>query len=141
MTDAQPADCETLLDALRKAMPTAALLRIPKHPERRDLILAAISTTLERRYPYTEAELKDTLEAELQRYRSALDHVTCRRYLVDCGFLKRDRAGSRYYLNYLKLAETLSEAAQSDVNDLVLEVLRSSRRPPAQNARGRHSGT
>ena len=53
MTNAEPADSEALLDALRKAMPTAALVRIPKHPVRRDLILAAISTTFERRYRRT----------------------------------------------------------------------------------------
>ncbi|MEM1435221.1 MAG: DUF2087 domain-containing protein [Pseudomonadota bacterium] len=135
MTSATPADTEALLAALRKAMPTATLDRIPKHPERRDLILATISTGLERRYPYTEPELKEALEDALRKVRASVDHVTCRRYLVDCGFLKRDRAGSRYYLNYLKLAETLSEDTQSAVDELVAQALRTSRRQPLQRKR------
>ena len=122
------AGTDALAAALRKAMPAGTLARIPKHPDRRDLILAAISTSVERRYPYTELELRVTLEETLRKFQATIDHVTCRRYLVDCGFLKRDRAGSRYFLNYLKLAETLSAAAQSAVDELIDQTLRSSRR-------------
>ena len=69
--------------------------------------MALLSLHLERRYPYSELELKDTLIEALKMFRSSIDYVTCRRYLVDLGFMKRDRAGTRYYLNFLKLAETL----------------------------------
>ena len=53
-----------------------------------------------------------------------VDHVTARRYLVDLGFLKRDAAGTRYYLNYLKQQEVLpaalGEVAQSIVRNAIL---------------------
>ncbi|MCY4056923.1 MAG: DUF2087 domain-containing protein, partial [Gammaproteobacteria bacterium] len=36
-------------------------------------------------------------------------HVTLRRRMVDCGFLKRTTNGSRYFLNYGRVVEVLGD--------------------------------
>ena len=102
-----PVTEEQIQPVLNKILASGSLLRIPKHPAHRQIVMAFLSLHLERRYPYSESELKGVLNDALDMFNSRVDHVTCRRYLVDLGFLKRDRAGSRYYLNYLKLAEIL----------------------------------
>jgi hypothetical protein len=97
------------------------LRRLPRHPERRDLLLALISLRLQRRYPYAENELNDVLREVLGQMGSWVDHVTCRRYLVDLGFVKRDRAGRRYFVNFAKLASVLSdEVIESDDDPIEL---------------------
>ena len=130
----QLATIEELSNALRKSLPDAQLHRIPKHPGRRDLLLAAISTALHRRYPYTEVELNAQLEEQLARINALVDHVTLRRYLVDCGFVRRDAAGTRYYLYYPKLAEVLTQAAAESAQDLLQQALDETRRRPRQDA-------
>ena len=40
--------------------------------------------------------------------------------LVDLGFVKRDRAGTRYFLNYPKLEATLSQEAMRSASELPL---------------------
>ena len=92
-----------------KLFTTGQLIRIPKKPEHRDLLLATLSLPLERRYPYTELELNDVLRQELGAMNALVDHVSARRYLVDFGFVKRDAAGQRYFLNFLKQQEILPE--------------------------------
>ena len=131
-----PASRETAADAMQRALHEERLHRIPKHPERRDIVLALISSFLERRYPYSEVELNETLKEILERFAADFDHVTCRRYLVDLGFLKRDRAGQRYFLNFPKLEETLTEAVRDDVENLVQEALTAERDRRQRRARG-----
>lgn len=121
------ADRETATDVMQRALHEERLHRIPKHPERRDIVLALMSSFLERRYPYTELELNETLKEVLERFAADFDHVTCRRYLVDLGFLKRDRAGQRYFLNFPKLEATLSEAVRENVEALVQEAFAAAR--------------
>lgn len=104
MTD--PTDLEHIL---KRVFPEGCLNRIPKNPEHRNIILAILSIPLMRRYPYSEPELNELLNKSLRGMNARVDHVTARRYLVDLGFLKRDAAGSRYYLNYLKQQEVLPE--------------------------------
>ena len=117
-------DAEHLKRVFKKLFSQGALNRIPKNPEHRDLILAVISMPLIRRYPYSEPELNELLAEELAGMHARVDHVTARRYLVDLGFLKRDAAGTRYYLNYLKQQEVLpaalGEVAQSIVRNAIL---------------------
>jgi hypothetical protein len=66
---------------------------------------------MRRRYPYNELELNEILKTQLQSMRALVDHAACRRYLVDLGFLKRDRAGTRYLLNYPRIESVLSSDA------------------------------
>jgi len=122
------ASADETLHALRKVLPEASLKRIPRHPERRAIVLAIVCLGMRRRVPYSEVELKALLEAELSRMNAIVDHVTCRRYLVDLGFIKRDRAGTRYLLNYPTVESTLSDDAMARAHDLIEQALRSARK-------------
>jgi hypothetical protein len=113
-------------------MPEAKLSRIPRHPERRDIVLAILCLEMRRRYPYAETEINEYLARALAALRANVDHVTCRRYMVDLGFMKRDRAGTRYFLNYPKLEATLSAEAIDAANNLVEDALAFRRKPPRQ---------
>lgn len=116
-------DTKYLETVFRKLLPEGQLRRIPKNPEHRDVILATLSLPLARRYPYTEPELNDALRESLGTMNAIVDHVTARRFLVDLGFVKRDAAGYRYFLNYLRQQEvlpgSLSEAAPELVDDAI----------------------
>ena len=114
-----PADEELVVQALCKALPDAKLSRMPRHPLRRDILLAIICLDLKRRYAYSELELNEYLTSALSRLDAEVDHVTCRRYMVDLGFVKRDRAGSRYLLNFPKLESTLTDAALENGHQLL----------------------
>ncbi len=108
---------------LRKVLPEGRLQRIPRNPLHRDIVLGLLCLDLRRRLPYGEIELNDILKAGLAKLSARVDHVTARRYLVDCGFVKRDRAGARYFLNYPKLESTLSSEARSTAAEILAGVL------------------
>ena len=93
------------------------LRRLPRHPARRDTLLALFCLRLQRRYPYSENELNDVLREVLGQMGSWVDHVTCRRFLVDLGFVKRDRAGRRYFVNFPKVASVLSDEVIESSDD------------------------
>ena len=124
------ASVQTVAAALKKSLPEAQLIRIPRHPERRNIVLAILCLGLRRRYPYKENEINDYLKSALAEFNSRVDHVTCRRYMIDLGFVKRDRAGIRYFLNYPKVESTLSEEAMESAQDLVEQALANRRRKP-----------
>ena len=109
--------------ALNKALVTGRLERIPRKPGHRDILLALLCLHMRRRYPYTELEINGYLKEALKIMGAVVDHVTCRRHLVDFGFLKRDRAGNRYLLNYRKITSTLSDEALSSADVLLKEVV------------------
>ena len=75
----------------------------------RDALLAVAASKLERQRPYAEWEINETLIRWLASVAARPDHVTLRRRMVDCGFLKRTPNGSRYYLNYGRLVEVLGD--------------------------------
>ena len=61
----------------------------------------------------------------LASVRGTPDHVTLRRRMIDCGFLKRTPNGSRYYLNYGRVVDTLGMAtADVDAGAVVDGILR-----------------
>ena len=107
------ASAQEVAAVLAKVLAGARLRRIPRHPQHRKIVLALVCLSLRRRHAYSEAELNERIESELAKLNADVDHVTCRRYLVDLGFVKRDRAGTRYILNYPTL-----EAALIEVNAL-----------------------
>ncbi len=115
---------------LRKVLPEASLSRIPRHPEHRNIVLAIFCLGLRRRYPYSEVELNDLLQKQLDLMCAGVDYVTCRRYLVDFDFVKRDRAGTRYFLNYPKVESTLSGDAMASASELIKDALKARRRRP-----------
>jgi len=114
---------EVVSKVLGKVLAQGTLNRIPRHPDHRDVILAIVCLGMQRRYPYTETELNELLKGALAELRARVDHVTCRRYLVDYGFVKRDRAGNRYFLNFPKLESVLSVDAMVSAKGLVEEAL------------------
>jgi len=118
-----PASAEEAAAALGRVLISGRLTRIPRHPGHREIVLAVLCIDLRRRNPYAEIELNDALRESLARLHAVVDHVTCRRYLVDTGFLKRDRGGRRYLLNFPKLEATLAPQARDQAHDLVRQAL------------------
>ena len=128
MTTSNRASVEAVSKVLGKVLIEGRLNRIPRHPGYRDILLATLCLGMRRRYPYAEAEFNEFLEGGLVELNARVDHVTCRRYLVDLGFVKRDRGGNRYILNYPKLESVLSEEAMASARELVGVALRTTRR-------------
>ncbi len=126
---------EDALDVLEKVLPEGRLQRIPRNPRLRDPLLALLAAGLHRRYPYGERELNDELQGLLSPLSERVDHVTLRRYLVDCGFLKRDRAGTRYYQNFPKIEAVLTDDSIDRAADLFTEALEAARRKVALKKR------
>ena len=123
-----PATAEIVSKVLRKVLATGRLTRIPRHPGHRDIILAILCLGMTRRVAYTENEFNEFLTGELAKLRARVDHVTCRRYMVDCGFVKRDRAGKRYLLNFPKLESAFSAEAGLSIGDLIEDAFPKPRR-------------
>ena len=96
---------------LHRLLHTGSLQGFPKRPEHRDILLAVAAMTLIRRRPYAEPEVNEVLLEWLASVRGAIDHVTLRRRMVDCGFLRRTRDGSRYFLDYGRVAGILGNPA------------------------------
>ena len=113
------ASSETVMNELLKSMHLGGLARLPRNPERQAIVLAVLCLGLQRRVPYSEVEMNDYLKERLRGLHSSVDHVTCRRYLVDRGFVKRNRSGSRYLLNYPRVESVLSDNAIADADALV----------------------
>jgi len=128
-------DADQVKALLGKAMPRGRLQRMPRNPEQRDLLLACCAVGLERRYPYSEVELNEALRVFLERLEARVDHVTCRRYLVDLDFLKRDRAGNRYYLNWPRLEATVAPAVLEALDRLLDSALAARRSYMARHRR------
>lgn len=125
-----PAAPHEVVTALRKSLPGGRLHRMPRHPHRRDILLAVLSLDLVRRRAYSEPEVNEHLQGALADVHARVDHVTCRRYLVDLGFLRRDRAGARYFLNYPRIEGVLSAEAMTRAPELIAQAIRENRRRP-----------
>ena len=83
------------------------------------------ASALDRQRPYAEWEINESLIVWLASVDARPDHVTLRRRMIDCGFLKRTPNGSRYYLNYGRLIEVLGDPpAKVDAGEILKVVLR-----------------
>ena len=117
-----PGDIETVL---RNLLQTGALQALPTNPRVRDAVLAVATGGLVRQRPYAEREVNDVLSVWLESVRATIDHVTLRRRMVDLGFLKRTRDGSRYYLNSGRVAAILGDGAvEIDAGAIIGEIVR-----------------
>ena len=117
-----PQDTETLL---RNLLQTGALQALPSNPLILDTVLAVATGGFVRQRPYAEREVNDLLSAWLASVRATIDHVTLRRRMVDLGFLKRTRDGSRYYLNVGRVAGILgSGAVEIDAGAITDDIVR-----------------
>lgn len=126
---------DAALRLLEKVLPEGRLQRIPRNPKLRDPLLALIASGLLRRHPYDERELNEALQVYLADLSERVDHVTLRRYLVDCGFLKRDRAGKRYYQNFPKIETVLDDDSIARAGDLLDQALEDARHRLARKRR------
>ncbi|MYJ75138.1 MAG: DUF2087 domain-containing protein, partial [Gammaproteobacteria bacterium] len=89
----------------RRLLQSGRLEAFPRNPDHLHIVLAVAAVGMARRRPYAEWEVNEALADWLDSVRAAIDHVTLRRRMVDCGFLKRTRNGSRYFLNYGRVVE------------------------------------
>ena len=111
--------------ALRRILRSGSLESFPTHSRDLDIVLAVAATTLMRRRPYGEGEINEALIDWLDSVHGHMDHVTLRRRMVDLGFLKRTVNGSRYFMNYGRVAEVLGDpAVELDAGAILKEVLR-----------------
>ena len=110
---------------LQRWLQSGRFLGFPKNPDHLDIVLAVAASRLERRRPYAEGEINEALTDWLDSVHGGVDHVTLRRRMVDCGFLKRTTSGSRYYLNYGRVAGVLGDPAiEVDAGFIADDVLR-----------------
>ena len=110
---------------LRRIFRAGGFHAFPTNPADRDTLLAVVAGTLDRQRPYAEQEINEALIVWLASVRGTPDHVTLRRRMVDCGFLKRTPNGSRYYLNYGRVVDTLGAGpAEVDAGAIVAGILR-----------------
>ena len=103
-----PASAAEVVRALENVLRAGGLSRIPKKARAREILLAAVCVRMQRRRAYTEGQINETLESLLTIMKARVDHVTCRRALVDHGFIRRDRSGANYLLNTPRLELALS---------------------------------
>jgi len=83
---------DELLKAYFKDGLDGPLLSFPKREKRKVAVLTHIAGRFERDRNYSEKEVNAILESVYD------DYVTVRRYLIEYGFLDRDRDGSRYWV-------------------------------------------
>ena len=110
----------------RRLLQPGRLEGFPKNPDDLSIVLAVATTGLQRRRPYAEPEVNEVLADWLDSACADIDHVTLRRRMVDCGFLKRTTNGSRYFLNYGRVVEVLGDPAvevdvRAMIDDIVVE--------------------
>ena len=108
----------------RRLLQSGRLEVLPRNPEHLDTMLAVAAGGLIRHRPHAESEVNEVLADWLRSVRADIDHVTLRRRMVDCGFLKRTADGSRYFLNYGRVAGVLGDPAiEVDVGAVADDVL------------------
>ena len=111
---------ERVENLLRRVLQPGRLEGFPRNPDDLSVVLAVATTGLERRRPYLESEVNEALIDWLDTVCADIDHVTLRRRMVDCGFLKRTTNGSRYFLNYGRVVEVLGDpAVEVDVGAII----------------------
>lgn len=129
---------EAVVQALYRALPDGRLQRIPRHPRHRDILLAIVALPMLRRYPYPEREINEFLQARLAQLRAKVDHVTLRRSLVDLGFVRRNRTGTRYFADFPRIEATLAPEVMASADALIADAL-ALRRKRNSASGGQHS--
>lgn len=108
----------------RRLLQPGRLEGFPRNPDDLSIVLAVAATGLERRRPYAEPDVNEVLVDWLESACADIDHVTLRRRMVDCGFLKRTTNGSRYFLNTGRVVEVLGDpAVEVDVGAIVDDIV------------------
>lgn len=90
----------------------------PRKQRDRHILLRAALHCLPKSAPYAEPDVNDALEGWLARtgISANIDHVTLRRYLVDNGYLRRDRGGLEYTVDPAGHGEVEFEPGVAEVD-------------------------
>ncbi len=107
--------------ALRRMLANGPLTGLPMRRADLDLLLELAALRFEAKKTYTEREVNDSLRDWLATFCApyGIDHVTLRRCMVDAQILRRDRAGSTYRIDPLRI---YAEHASVDIAQLLAEV-------------------
>ena len=86
-----------------------------------ELLLELAAQRFEAKRKYTEREVNETLRDWLATFCApyGIDHVTLRRCMVDAQILRRDKAGSTYQVDPLRI---YAEHADVDLAQLLAEI-------------------
>ncbi|MDX1664179.1 MAG: DUF2087 domain-containing protein [Candidatus Promineifilaceae bacterium] len=79
----------------------------PREPRDQHILLKSIVMRFDPARAYTEQEVNEELLAWREEIGQSVhdDHVKLRRYLVDAGYMTRDRAGRSYRVDAVRAAE------------------------------------
>ena len=90
---------------LKRLLANGPLTAMPKRPEDQILIARLAGTRFRADKAYREADVNETLKEWLATFSApyGIDHVTLRRFMVDMQVLTRDRSGSTYHLNPVRI--------------------------------------
>ena len=93
------------IDKLNKLCGKNDLIQFPKKYKDRLVLLGSIVLSLKPQKQYSEKLINESIKEWINKMadKSYLDYVTLRRYLIDFGLLKRDPAGSEYYIAESKI--------------------------------------
>ena len=107
--------------ALRRIFANGPLTGLPMRRADLDLLLELAALRFDAGKTYTEREVNDSLRDWLATFCApyGIDHVTLRRCMVDAQILRRDRAGSTYRVDPLRI---YAEHAGVDLARLLAEV-------------------
>ena len=110
---------------------------LPRKHRDRHIIFRSIVQTLDAKVMYSEQSLNEGLKAWASAVGMgiAVDHVTLRRYLVDAGYLCRDRQGTNYRVQIGGTGEVRFEPSVGSVDSAA--VIHSARRQAAIRKRDR----
>lgn len=123
-------------EARLSAICSGRVMMLPRKQRDRHILFRAIAQTLESRSPYSEPELNGSLREWVASIGqdASLDWVSLRRYLVDCRYLLRDRAG-RLYTVRIKGNETVRFESGTEALDVVDFIWSCKRRAIARKRR------
>ena len=119
VADEEPAGEDEVRTILTKLLTDHGWSNFPKKRRPRNIVLASVPLLMVRYRAYNEAELTHILQRWLGAANLSADHATCRRYLIDHGLVKRDRAGNRYIADYSRIEALLSADALVFAKELV----------------------
>ena len=107
--------------ALRRMLANGPLTGLPMRRADLELLLELAAQRFEAKRTYTEREVNDTLRDWLSTFCApyGIDHVTLRRCMVDAQMLRRDKAGSTYQVDPLRI---YAEHADVDLARLLAEI-------------------
>jgi len=79
----------------------SGVLKLPRKPRDRHILLKSIALILDKNREYTQPEINAAIGSWLSYAvcETNIDHVWLRRQLVDAGYISRDRSGKSYRLS------------------------------------------